>query len=49
MGSPEPRARKSIDGLFDACGWSVQCRDQANLGDNLLSLFSSANNTNAHE
>jgi type I restriction enzyme M protein len=32
MTTPEQRARKNIDDLLTACGWTVQSRDQTNLG-----------------
>jgi len=32
MTTPEQRARKNIDDLLTACGWTVQSRDQVNLG-----------------
>ncbi len=32
MDTPEARARKNIDDLLNACGWTVQSRDQMNLG-----------------
>ena len=35
MAGPEDKARENIDKLLVAAGWSVQDRDQVNLGASL--------------